>query len=381
VAVLLRTARLPGLRGDGVVRVPRLGWLVTDPVLARRLLNDHAHVSVLGEGGIGHLWAQVLGPWVDDLFDGAGHRALRSRARDLFTEQTSAALVADATADALDAATTCLRHGGPVDVAALARLMVGRTVVRLLGLPPDTDPAASFATAEELAALALGTAASTELAAGTVAAARRLVARLTAGVESGWRDGDPSTLLGRCRELGLGLSETSGLATLIVVAGTGTTASALTRTVALLADTGQSARLAADPSLVPDAVREGLRVTTAAPVIGRHVRADTELAGHRLRRGDRVLVLAWTADNAVGPLDLDRPYLPETRQLWFGAGRHLCLGAPVARAELTGLVGALARTGRGWHVVRRRAAHRVLVPTYAELLVRLDPRASASALR
>lgn len=159
-----------------------------------------------------------------------------------------------------------------------------------------------------------------------------------------------------------------------MVAGTGTTASALTRTVALLADTGQSRRLAADPDRVPDAVREGLRVTTAAPVMGRHVTADTEVAGRRLRRGDRVLVLAWTADTAIGPLDLDRPYVPETRQLWFGAGRHLYLGAPVARAEITHLLAALARTGRGWHVVRRRAAHRVLVPTYAELLVRLDDR-------
>jgi cytochrome P450 len=373
VAALLRIAGWPGVRGDGARKVPRLGWLVTDPVLARQLLNDHAHVGLLGEGGVGHLWAQVLGPWVDDLFDGAGHHALRSRTRDLFTDRTAAALVEDAAGDVVRDAGARLRAGEAVDVAEVARRMVGRTVVRLLGLPAATDPDVAFATAEQLAALALGTAASTDLPPSTVEAARELVERLTAGVEDGWRHGAPSTLLGRCREVGLGLQETSGLATLVVVAGTGTTASALSRTVALLADTGQAARLAADPELVPEAVREGLRVTTAAPVIGRHVRADTTLGGHRLRSGERALVLTWTADVAAGPFDLDRPYVPETRQLWFGAGRHLCLGAPVARAELTALLAELASTGRGWRVVRRRAARRVLVPTYASLEVTLSP--------
>ena len=80
--------------------------------------------------------------------------------------------------------------------------------------------------------------------------------------------------------------------------------------------------------------------------------------------------MAWTANTAVGRFDVGRPYVPETRQLWFGAGRHLCLGAPVARAELAHLVSGLASTGRGWRVVRRRPARKVLVPTYAELHVR-----------
>jgi cytochrome P450 len=386
MAVLLRAGRVAGPRFGGVVRVPKLGWLVTDPVLARQLLNDHAHIGLLDEGGVGHLWAQVLGGWVNDLFDGAGHHDLRTRARELFTDQSAAQLVADAAGRACDDALHTLRQGGTVDVAALSRVMVGRTVTRLLGLrvgPGGTNGAggtdddepylSTFAAAEELASLALGTAASTDLPPATVTAARALVERLTAGVEAGWRDGDPGTLLGRCRALGLGLRETSGLTALIVVAGTGTTASALSRTVALLADSGASNRLAADPARVPDAVREGLRVTTSAPVIGRHVRHDTTLAGHRLRAGERVLVLAWSANNGIGPFDLDRPYVPETRQLWFGAGRHQCLGAPVARAEMQHVLSGLASTGRGWQVVRRRYAHAVLVPTYAELLIRLTP--------
>ena len=60
-------------------QVPRLGWLVTDPVLARRVLNDGGHFRLLGEGGVGHLWAQVLGDYVYRIFDGPGHADLRIR--------------------------------------------------------------------------------------------------------------------------------------------------------------------------------------------------------------------------------------------------------------------------------------------------------------
>jgi hypothetical protein len=36
---------------------------------------------------------QILGGWVYDHFDGAGHYDLRTRSRELFTENTSAAFV------------------------------------------------------------------------------------------------------------------------------------------------------------------------------------------------------------------------------------------------------------------------------------------------
>lgn len=117
-------------------------------------------------------------------------------------------------------------------------------------------------------------------------------------------------------------------------------------------------------------MREGLRVTTPAPVIGRHIAADAEVGGRTLRKDGRVMMLTYVADNAAGPFDVTREYVPETRQLWFGAGRHLCLGAAVARVQLTRLLETLLADGRPWQVVSRRPARRVLVPTYAALVVR-----------
>lgn len=353
-------------------RVPRLGWVSADPRIAREILGDHRSFTLLGEGGVGHLWAQVLGDWVLDLFDGAGHHDLRTRARDLFTEATAARLVTGAWSERLAVARRELATGAPVDVADLARVLVGRMLASLLGLGALDDPAARtlFATGERLAAIALGTGADTTLPPASVAQARSIVDDLTRGVPDAWRAADPDTLLGRCRELGLGLRETTGLAALLMVAGTETAASAMGRTVALLHDTGEQHRLLADPARLPDAVREGLRVTTPAPVIGRSVKRDVTVAGRRLRAGERVLLLTWTANTARGGFDLDRPYLPENRQLWFGAGRHLCLGAALARAELGAMLETVTADGRPWTVVRRRAARRALVPTYAELTIR-----------
>ena len=79
---LLTLGRFAG----SVRKVPRVGWVITDPLVARSLLTDSEHTSLLGEGGVGHLWAQLLGDWVNESFDGPGHDVLRRQARDLFTD-------------------------------------------------------------------------------------------------------------------------------------------------------------------------------------------------------------------------------------------------------------------------------------------------------
>lgn len=371
--VLLRVAAW----GGPIRRVPKLGWLVTDPVLARRVLNDSAHFTLLGEGGVGHLWAQVLGDYVYRIFDGPGHADLRARARDLFTDATARPLVRRVFDPALGPAVARLRAGGVVDIADLSRVLVGRMMAELLGLElPEQDERfrALFGSGERLAKLALGSAASTELPPDIIAQAKPIIAELTRNVPTAYAEAPADTLLGRCRELGLSLEETSGLAALLMVAGTETAATAMARTVALLHDTGQQHRLRDAPDLVPDAVREGLRVTTPAPVIGRSVSQDVDVHNVRMRSGERVLVLTYVANNRIGRFDITRPYVPETRQLWFGAGRHLCLGAALARAEIAHLLEMVFGAGP-IRILTRRAARGVLIPSYRELRITVDSAA------
>jgi cytochrome P450 len=364
-----------------IMRVPGLGWITADPRTARTLLNDPEHLTLLSEGGVGHLWAQILGDWVYDLFDGPGHHDLRTRSRELFTEKTSAAFVQKAWGSRLAEARASFEAGAELDLADLARVLVGHMVVTLLGLPVDTrrgDDAYReiFATGEELASIALGTTADTTLPVAKIAVAREIVERLTGHIGEAFGTAHPDTIIGRCREIGLTVQETQGLSTLLMVAGTETAASAMARTAALLYDSGEQHRLLAMPQHRDDAIREALRVTSPAPLIGRSVLADVAVAGRTLRAGDRVMVLTWTANNLAGPYRVDRPYLPQHRQLWFGAGRHLCLGGPLARAELGAIVDLLLGDGRPFRVVSRRYGRRVLIPAYASLVVQKAPASS-----
>lgn len=363
-----------GMLARPLLKVPSLGWITADPLTARAVLNDPEHFTLLSEGGVGHLWAQILGDWVYDLFDGPGHYDLRTRSRELFTERTSTDFVRHAWGTRLDEARAAFESGEELDLADLSRVLVGMMVVTLLGLPVDASRGDAayreiFETGEELASIALGTTADTVLPPDKIATARTIVERLTGHIGDAFATASSDTIIGRCRDIGLSLTETKGLSTLLMVAGTETAASAMARTAALLYDTGEQHRLIENPAWRENAVREALRVTSPAPLIGRSVMADLELGGRTLKAGERIMVLTWTANNLAGDYRVDRPYIPQNRQLWFGAGRHLCLGGPLARAELNAIVDLLVGDGRPFRVVSRRYGRKVLIPAYESLVI------------
>ena len=361
-----------GMLARPLLKVPGLGWVTADPLTARSVLNDPEHFTLLSEGGVGHLWAQILGDWVYNLFDGPGHYELRTKSRELFTEKTSFEFVERAWGDRIEDARRRFEAGERIDVADLSRILVGQMVVTLLGMPAEpTDDAYReiFRTGEELAATALGTTADTVLPPHKIARAQAIVEKLTGHIDAAFETAAGDTVIGRCRDLGLTLQETKGLSTLLMVAGTETAASAMARTAALLHDTGEQHALIANPKLTENAVREALRVTSPAPIIGRSVLADLTIGGRDLKAGERIVVLTWTANNLAGEYRVDRDYMPQNRQLWFGAGRHLCLGGPLARAELTKIIELLVGDGRPFRIVSRTYGRRVLIPAYESLVV------------
>jgi cytochrome P450 len=128
------------------------------------------------------------------------------------------------------------------------------------------------------------------------------------------------------------------LAYVTLVAGNETTANLLASMMLLLMRNPDAvARIRADPSLIPPAVEEALRLE--APVQGsvRVTRQDTELNGCPIPAGSRVLVVAGAAnrDGSVYPepdsFDLDRA--TARSHLTFGKGMHFCLGAALSRLE------------------------------------------------
>ncbi|MEZ5190251.1 MAG: cytochrome P450 [Schumannella sp.] len=159
-----------------------------------------------------------------------------------------------------------------------------------------------------------------------------------------------------------------------VLTGTETLVAFVPRLAAILCDSGWLPRLAADRSLVDAAVAEALRVTTPSPVMLRSTIAAARVGDVTVRPGERVILATFAANQALGEFDPSVNAAAQLKQLWFGAGAHYCLGAPLAMAQIRLTLDALlgvagARGGAGLRVAARRPARGVLIPSYASLVL------------
>jgi len=106
---------------------------------------------------------------------------------------------------------------------------------------------------------------------------------------------------------------------------------------ALMEDRDQLQMLVDDPSLIPGAVEESLRMFPAFAHFRRTATCDTELHGQKIREGEKV-VMWYVSSNrdATRFEDPDRfDILRRCEHQAFGAGgRHFCLGTALARLEL-----------------------------------------------
>jgi hypothetical protein len=84
----------------------------------------------------------------------------------------------------------------------------------------------------------------------------------------------------------------------------------------------------------------------------RYVRADTELCGVRLSRGDHACVLLGAANRDPRKYDRPEEFRLERKgpkHLAFGVGIHYCLGAPLATLEARHALQVLLRRFPGLH--------------------------------
>jgi cytochrome P450 len=135
----------------------------------------------------------------------------------------------------------------------------------------------------------------------------------------------------------LTLEEGAVFANLLISAGTETVARLLGWAAVVLDENpDQRAELAADPSLIPNAVEELLRYEAPSPVQGRWTTAEVTVAGTTIPVDSKVLLLTGSAgrDERKYP-DADRFDIHRSfdSHVAFGYGIHFCLGAALARME------------------------------------------------
>jgi cholest-4-en-3-one 26-monooxygenase len=153
--------------------------------------------------------------------------------------------------------------------------------------------------------------------------------------------------------------------------------------LALMEHPEQRELLRRRPELIDRAVEEILRYVSPIICFRRTTTRDTQIGGHAIRAGERVLLLYQSAnrDEAVfadpEAFDVSRDPNPH---LAFGIGPHFCLGANLARLELRVMIQDLVDRFPDMHLAPGAVPERVastLVRGIASLPVEYTPRAQS----
>jgi cytochrome P450 len=139
--------------------------------------------------------------------------------------------------------------------------------------------------------------------------------------------------------------EIIGTVQLLILGGLETTAGALGQIMLRFCRQPElPAMLREKPDLLPQAVEELLRLDGPFVQITRTAMRDTEIDGHQIKKGEKVVIYWASANRDEGEFpdaeefDLDRE---SNRHIAFGAGPHRCAGSNLARMNLRIALGEL----------------------------------------
>jgi len=365
-----------------VVYVPGVGYLVNDPEMGKAILEDSRTFTKTGPGSMGSMITQVLGENALMNMEGPAHSALTSRLHDLFSAAYLDVVSRQVLAEPAARLRRELVEGRDVDLVRFMHRLSGKMICHMLGIAVEAD--GEDETYERLwsvgarltAPIGLTT---TRLDEREVAVRRAFFAELMDYARDSFerQDARSDSIIQRLRGLGMSFDEVKGVTAALLTVGTQTVSATVPRAVALLVDTGELTLLRARPELRISAIDESLRFVVPAPIMLRSVEKTRTVAGHELKAGRRVLILAYNLmkDPRWFPrprrFDIKRQHDRRVKHLWFGAGSHFCLGFNLAYREIGTVLEVLETLPGEVRVVRRRYARNVLIPTYSSLVVRL----------
>ena len=276
------------------------------------------------------------------------HTTLRAQVLRAFTSRRIASLGPEIEAlahELIDA----FPHG-PFDLLdAFARPLPVRVIARLLGVP-EADAPNLLAWSNAMVGMYQARRTHAHEAA-AAEAARDFTAYLAAIFRDPPRDGLIADLLRVEADGTLTRAETNATCILLLNAGHEATVHTLGNGIAGLC----AANLWGEPVTEP-LIEEVLRHDPPLHLFTRYAMQDVELHGHRFARGDKVGLLLAAAnrdpDAFPDPARFDPGRYPDAPvPVSFGAGRHFCLGAPLARLELLEALRALTERCPGLRII------------------------------
>jgi cytochrome P450 len=334
-------------------RFPLVGnvWVTTTHEATARVLKDSATFSLRKEGGAvaGLRWwmPKLVQTLASNMLttDEPDHTRLRSIVDEAFRRRAVLGMEPRIRAIADELAGELFAEGSPADlVARYAQIMPLSVICELLGLPEADRPMfIGWANTFMRVGSAIGF---LSVLPAFKKMRRYMDGRLRAAREQGG-EGLIAELVQVEKEGGrISPDEMLSMLFLLLNAGSITTTHLIGGAVfELLRDPARRDWLMADWSRVGLAIEEFLRFVSPVQFSKpRYVRAEVDLDGVRLRKGDQVMamVVAANMDPKECPhpekLDLERK---PNRHLSFGTGIHFCLGHQLARIEAASALQAL----------------------------------------
>ena len=375
---LLEVSRRLGV----VVRIPRIGYVISDADIARTVLTDSDHFDSHSPGSLGFLISQVLGPYALLNMDGPAHKDLKRRLLDVFSTKYIQELIGSAANEIVEEFRRDLQAGQKVDVVEFMKNFASRLACDLIGVRVDAHNERAaysdmFRLATEFTALAgLG---KRRLSDHDLQKASHIIEQLAAHIRGSYEDAHvrDHSVTQQMRALGFSFEEVKGVVIIVMIGATELITYGLPRVLSLLIDSGQLAKLRADPSLLDQAIDEGFRLVTPSNVILRAVVADCEIGGYAFRAGQRALIVfnnIMKQDKHfphATRFDIERTIDARLRRLPFGAGPHTCLGTGLAIAEAQTVLKALISLDGEYVILRRRYNRGQTYPGYSSLWIQL----------
>ena len=381
VSMLSRPAELALLKLAAtfgpVVRIPFIGVLVSEGAEMRRVLLDTQKFSKTAPGGSSDLWDPILrGPGLLNM-SGLEHLELKRKLMPLFNGRILDEMVGDIIRLSARELAQRISTGERVDVVAHAELMAARVICTLSGYDLDATDEQEILTQLDRARGLLRFVKLTRkrLRPHEVEIALAELEDIHARIRLAFAQNQASTIPYLLKKYGFSEAEAISIISALIIAGTETVISHLPRFIQLLVTGQLIARPSGHEFDLDELIQEGFRVTVPTPVMVRGVTEPTKIAKVKVRPGDRILLATTLACGRAGNFDPSRPIPKELRNLWFGAGVHLCIGMPLAQLEIFEVTKELFDrfSGKSIEIVDSKIRKGTLTAGFERLVIQCQP--------